>query len=402
MNHWCDKLADVGMKCEQWDTNVGLTVGRQFWLVNEDGVVHGKLKKVLKLRALKRYLEKYIDLKFGEGVARGLHYGAIIRAIQSAPDAAMFGKAMQLATAWLMTLDRQDIMSGEAKAKGKKWKKKKCPLCGLEEDSNAHALLRCTNEDLIAGRNIWTGAIRETIYKEKGLPENFKEALSQFFSTDDNGKMRIWDLDPQELELSDSDESDDEMDEATGREPSHIWLQSTEKTLTILADGANTELALRGWLPAHWQGALEDLGLDAVAAEAFLARIDKIIFDKYKEVWDARQRIIEPRTETQILRDERRKTSKRLRQRHTKLNMEIRGLIARNHELQGDKHLSKGWELRWTLPYKKEWVKQYGDKITAAAPAGKRKTRSGNSGTRDIRGWMTQTDQTTDGEWDLE
>ena len=214
--------------------------------------------------------------------------------------------------------------------------------------------------------------------------------------------MRIWDLDPQELELSDSDESDDEMDEATGREPSHIWLQSTEKTLTILADGANTELALRGWLPAHWQGALEDLGLDAVAAEAFLARIDKIIFDKYKEVWDARQRIIEPRTETQILRDERRKTSKRLRQRHTKLNMEIRGLIARNHELQGDKHLSTGWELRWTLPYKKEWVKQYGDKITAAAPAGKRKTRSGNSGTRDIRGWMTQTDQTTDGEWDLE
>ena len=79
---------------------------------------------------------------------------------------------------------------------------------------------------------------------------------------------------------------------------------------------------------------------------------------------------------------------------HTKLNMEIRGLIARNHELQRDKQLSEGWELRWSLPYKTEWVKQYGDKIIATAPAGKRKTRSGNHRTRDIREWTTRTNQT--------
>ena len=241
-------------------------------------------------------------------------------------------------------------------------------------------------------------AIREVIGKEKGLPDNFKEALKLFFDTNDEGQIVVWDMDPQEMELSDSDESDEEMDEERGSRPDRIWLQSTKTTLQRLAAGANTELAYRGWLPEHWQGALEDLGMDAVAAEAFLGRIDKVIFDRFKDVWEPRNQIIEPRTETQILRDEFRKTSNRKKQLHAALNKDIRCLIARNHELQGDKIRIEGWELRWTLKYKQDWVAQYGEKIIASAPTGKRKNDTGNHGTRDIRQLMPPAAQTHNGQ----
>jgi hypothetical protein len=270
----------------------------------------------------------------------------------------LFGKALQFGTAWLGTLDRL--------TKGMRWPadKKRCPMCENAADANDHLLFDCVAEGAVLARDKWMRAVRKVIQRARGLPDTFREALLRIFDTNDEGRLVMWDIEPLDLMRFHEDEWED------ARELNLGWILPVEETLRYLQSETDGRMIYRGWLPRHWQLAMEGFGMNPAAAEALLGRIDRAIFSNWHPLGRLYESVCLEKAETDADMAKIHKEHKERKQKMTKANQkatrDIMALRARDVAKQAP--LPADWK-SWKTHRKTAWIRKYGSVIRARCPA---------------------------------
>jgi hypothetical protein len=355
-NHRCDALADFGARKEPWRVQVtGLALGRRFWLATSDGLVTGRVKEYLQQRTISNYLVRYIQTKYGERVARGVTFAPMMRMLKKNSGIAYLSKAIQFSTSWLSTFDvlarrnTYKLPDGHTDAM--------CPMCGVVKETNSHIIFECRDAKSIATRTEWINGIRAVIAKAN-LPPDFCTALLTIWHLTDNGTLKRWNIAPADLQPP-VFEQEDEFDSL-----GFHWTLTADETLQMLQQGTTSELVYRGWLPRHWQDAMEGMGMSTEEAEQFLSAVQEKIFTGWYPIFQHRHDTLHPPPSTDTTgattaskrsrRDNDRATDEH-KEKHKKYNKSILQLLARDTGRKLER-LPDDWNRGWKLQQKRMWI----------------------------------------------
>ena len=230
-------------------------------------------------------------------------------------------------------------------------------MCGKKEMGNSHLLFYCRNYQTVIYRKAWMNSMQQTIIKAK-LPPLLSEAMTEIFSTLDDGTLMEWKIDPTDVIEWESIESEKDV-----LEMDRSWALTAEGIANELRKGTGADLVYRGWFAARWINTMVASGIESDVATKFLSSLETKLFKAWLPIWKihgqtlhAIEDTVEPShgEKKHVLSDMTMARRAQLDDKHKIANEEIRN--ARSIDISEVTQLDDDWR-RWTITKKNRWLK---------------------------------------------